>query len=203
MTKNQNTASAWTSQALGWVLAVLSAMGLLASFQLLKGEITLLRDPTAALACDLNPLIGCSSGLLAPQGHLLIIPNAGVGLFLFGMLLALAAVLIGGAGLPRLVWWGLGAGSLVGLGYVAYFLIVSITVFRTLCPYCMVVWLAIMILVPLAWGGGMRAGAYGPGKEEAGKTVLKYSWAIALAEILIVVLTVLLGLSDKVALLFG
>ncbi len=203
MAKNQSSAASWTNPTLGWVFAVLSAMGIFASFQLLKGEIWVLRDPEIALACDLNPLVGCSSSLLTPQAHLLIIPNSGVGLFIFGMLLAVAGVLIGRAGLPRLVWWGLSVGSLVGMGYVIYFLTASITIFRTLCPYCMVVWLSIIILTPLAWGGALRSGAYGSGKEAAGRTVLKFSWAIALAIVLLIVLVILVGLSDKVGLLFS
>ena len=203
MAKNRSSAQNWTSQALGWVFAALSAMGIFASFQLLKEEITALKDPAATLACDLNPLVGCSSSLLTSQAHLLIIPNSGAGMLIFGMLLAVAGVLIGGAGLPRLVWWGLSVGSLVGMGYVIYFLIASITIFKTLCPYCMVVWLAIIILTPLAWGGALRSGAYGRSRENVGRAILKYSWAIALAIVLLIVLVILVGLRDKVGMLFG
>lgn len=203
MAARSSQAKSWTSPALGWFFAALSVLGVFASYQLQASELAVLNDPDTHLACDLNPLLGCSSSLLAPQAHLLGIPNSAVGLFIFGMLLAVSAVLIGGQGLPKLVWWGLSFGSLVGLGYVVYFLIVSIKVFGALCPYCMLVWLALIGLAPAAWGGALRSGAFGASKTRTGTTVLKFAWAISLALILLIVLVILLTLSDKVALLFG
>ena len=188
----------------GYALAVTALVGLFCSLQLLMSELKVLRDPNATLGCDLNPLIGCSDSLLAPQSHLLFgIPNSAIGMFLFGMLLALAAVLALKGRLPKLVWIGMAVGLLAGVGYIVYFLIQSITIFRALCPYCMGVWAAILAALPLVIGGAGASDALGAIGKKWGPVLLKYWWLATLILYLLVVLAVVLGLSDKIGMLFS
>lgn len=193
----------WNARIVGVFLAVFALVGLFCSAMLLASELAILNDPNVALSCDINPLIGCSSSLTSPQAHLLGLPNSSIGMLLFGMLLGLAAVLVLGGTLPRLVWWGMLIGATAGLGYVIYFLIQSVTVFGALCPYCMGVWAAILGFLPLAWGGAGASGALGDSGRAAGHALLKYWWALVLALYLLVVLVIVVTMSDKVALLFS
>lgn len=194
--------TSWTKPWLGLAVTVFAVLGVISSIALLQSELKLLRDPDAALVCDVNPLIGCSKSLLAPQAHLLVIPNSAVGLILFGALAAFGLVLMFRAGLPRLIWWGVAAGAVGGLLFVSYFLYESIAVFRTLCPYCMLTWAATLAIVPLAIGGAASSGALGRGAQGFGRTTLKFWWAITLIFYLVVVLIVVIALSDKIGYLF-
>ena len=202
MPNASSKAARWTSPATGMAVLFFAIVGLISSIALIHSELEVLQDPEANLLCDVNPLIGCSSSLLSPQAHLLVIPNAAVGLMAFGALAALGTVLTFKGSLPRLVWWGMSAGVLAGVGFVAFFLHASVAVFRALCPYCMLTWVAVLALVPTILGGALASGSFGDGPISSGKTTLKYSWAIALVLYLIVVLVIVVTMSDKIGYLF-
>lgn len=188
--------------AAGIAVMVFSLLGLLSSVMLLQSELDVLADPEANLICDVNPMIGCSSSLLSPQAHLLGLPNSALGLAAFSALLALGAVITFRGTLPRIVWWGLSVGVLGGLVFVAYFLFQSVTVFRTLCPYCMLTWVATLGVLPVVLGAAAATGALGTRLISAGRSTLRYSWAIALALYLLVILVIVVTLSDKIGYLF-
>ncbi len=192
----------WTNPWLGALLALFSTIGVFCSYGLLHSELKVLNNPDAVLGCDINPLIGCSDSLMSPQAHLFGIPNSAVGFFVFGMLLALAAVLIFRGSLPRPIWWGMTVGVVLGLAYVIYFLVHSVATFHSLCPYCMGIWAAVLGALPLVIGGAFSSGSFGNAREQVGASLLKYSWAIILGLYLLVVLVIVVTMSDKVALLF-
>lgn len=188
--------------AVGIAVMMFSLLGLVSSVMLLQSELDVLADPEANLICDVNPLIGCSSSLLSPQAHLLGIPNSALGLAAFSALLALGAVITFRGSLPKIVWWGLSAGVLGGLVFVAYFLFQSVAAFRTLCPYCMLTWVATLGALPVVLGAAGATGALGTRLISAGRSTLRYSWAIALALYLLVILVVVVTLPDKIGYLF-
>ena len=188
--------------AVGVAIMVFSLLGLFSSVMLLQSELDVLADPAANLICDVNPLIGCSSSLLSPQAHLLGLPNSALGLAAFGALLALGAVITFRGTLPNIIWWGLSVGVIGGLIFVAYFLFQSVTVFRTLCPYCMLTWVATLGALPLVLGAAGTTGALGTGLTSAGRSTLRYSWAITLVLYLLVILVIVVTLSDKIGYLF-
>lgn len=200
--KKSATATKSLNPAAGIAIMVFALLGLFSSVMLLQSELDILEDPAANLICDVNPLIGCSSSLLSAQAHLLGLPNSAVGLAAFGALLALGAVISFRGTLPKIVWWGLTLGVLGGLVFVAYFLFQSVTVFRTLCPYCMLTWVAVLGAVPVVLGGAGTSGALGTRLSSVGRSTLRYSWAIALALYLLVVLVIVVTLSDKIGYLF-
>ena len=179
-------------------------IGMLASIELVLSELKTLKNPHAALSCDLNPLIGCSDSLQSWQGHLLFgIPNSVIGtavgllatwIFLPHTATTTTQADLAGDGLEtgtetanlepgtetanletgtqtanlepgtpapalgaRIPFLALEAGLTLALGQIAFFLYYSVTEFRTLCPYCMVVWAATILLwVHL---GAARSGA--------------------------------------------
>ena len=119
----------------GIFLLIAAVLGLAAAFELILSELQVLRDPLGELACDINPLITCSTSLLSGQSRLLFdIPNSLIGIMAFTALATFAVIIISRVNLPRWVWWCMGAGTLVGVTYVAFFLHVSISVFQGLCP---------------------------------------------------------------------
>lgn len=200
----RNSTMRWTSPSTGVFMGLAALVGILCSWQLLAAELKILRDPEAVLTCDLNPLIACSDSLLAPQAHLFFgMPNSVVGLVMFAMMFAVAAVLTTRGSLPRPLWIGLSIGAVAGSVYVAYFLYLSIAVFGKLCPYCMGVWAATLLYLPLAIGGAGAAGALGQGAKKWGKSVHRYWWAIALVLYLLVILIIVVTMSDKIGYLFG
>lgn len=183
-------------------MLVFALCGLFASSKLVLSELQVLSDPSGSLGCDLNPLIGCSSSLMTKQAHLLGPPNALFGIMAFAALAAFAVVLVSGNKLPTWLWWAMGFGSIVGVGYVLFFLTQSLTFFRTLCPYCMVVWAATLAIFVIVWGALIAAGKVGSGAKAVGRLVLRFSGLLILAVYLIFVLVIILALPDKIAALF-
>lgn len=177
---------------------------LAASFQLLRAEMEILSDPKANLACDLNPVIACSTSLLSPQAHLLFgVSNSIVGIVAFSALLTLAVLAFSGVRLPAWIWWGMGLGTIVGLCYVAFFLWKSLTFFMTLCPYCMVIWAATIGASIIVWAVLLSQGRSGGRAQRVGRTLGKY-WALfALLAYLIIVLLIVVVLRQQVAALFA
>lgn len=184
------------------LLVTVSLIALAASAELVLSELKTLKDPSAALGCDINPLIGCSSSLLQWQAHLLFgIPNALVGTALFA---GLAGVFLGWVGgrLPRWLPLTIEAGLTAALFLIIFFLHQSVTVFRTLCPFCMIVWVATIVLwihlgallARLGWLDFLPAGLRG--------FWVSQRWLLTVAVLLLIVLVIALTMSDKLAYLF-
>lgn len=188
---------------MGVATVVLSLIGLLASFALIQSEFKILADPSAELACDLNPLIGCSTSILSPQAHIFGIPNSVIGVAAFAALLVLGVILACRGSLPRRVWWSLAVGAVGAVVFVGYFLYHSAFTFHSLCPYCLVVWGATLAIIPLLLGGAASEGAFGAGPTAAGKAVLRYSWALTLLLYLLVVLFIVVAMPDRIGYLFS
>ncbi|WP_185695812.1 vitamin K epoxide reductase family protein [Buchananella hordeovulneris] len=182
------------------VLLVAALLIGFASLQLALAELQFYRDPAGHLACDVNPLIGCSTSLTTPQAHLFFgIPNSLLGLAFAGGLLALGLVLVAGGRLPRLLWWGLCLAGGVLLAYIVYFAHQSVTVFGTLCPWCMVIWVASTVLAAHIFARAAQARhlPLGPGLTRA---LTLNRWLIAVGLLLVLFGTVLALLWDRVML---
>ena len=179
----------------GWILVVCAALGVLASWQLMLAELAHLRDPMATLSCDVSPLVSCGASLDAWQAHLLGVPNSFVGAMAFAVLLLIGALLATGHVLPRWTWWGLAAGSLGGVVFVAWFLGISVTVFGKLCPYCMVIWAVTIPVAAHTWARAAVGGHLGLSRADAAR-ILAARWWLVGAMYLAVVLVVAVGLRD-------
>lgn len=132
---------------------------------------------------------------MSPQAHLLGVPNSALGVGAFTALAAIGVIVLFGTKLSRPSLILLGFGSIGGLAMVGYFLYQSATNFATLCPYCMMVWSATMIvasiLIPaMLVGFDATIGA--------GQTMLRYSWASIVILHLIVLLIVLFTMTDQI-----
>lgn len=182
-------------------LAILSLIGTIASALLWRtGVHHAASGGSEQLACDVNPLIGCSSSLGAPESHLFGIPNAALGAVAFAGLTGIALTLVGRRRLPAALWGLIGAGCVGGLAWIVWFLDLSLTVFRTLCPYCLVVWTVTIPIAVLVGAHLLRVAR--PGSPEGWRRILLQArWLVVVVLYAAVVAAIVVGLSDKVALL--
>ncbi|MBW3070130.1 vitamin K epoxide reductase family protein [Actinomyces sp. 594] len=138
----------------GMLLVVGALIGIGACWELIVSQLEQLRVPEADLLCDVNPLVSCGDSLNVWQGNLLGAPNSFIGAMAFAVLLLIGLLLVAGVRLPRWVWWGLVAGTACGIGFVAWFLGVSVLDFGKLCPFCTVIW---VVTIPIATNTWARA----------------------------------------------
>ncbi|BDA65275.1 vitamin K epoxide reductase family protein [Actinomyces capricornis] len=179
-----------------WTLIICAAAGIYASWHLLTAQIQLLKNPLADLTCDVNPLVACGDSLNAWQGNLLGVPNSLIGAMAFAVLACLGALLASGLRLPRWAWWGLSAGSLGGVAFIAWFLWVSVVAFGKLCPYCMVIWAATIPVAATTWCWAALGGHLGLGAERAADLV-RMRWWITGAMYLAVILVIVVAFWDQ------
>lgn len=177
------------------VVVLGAAMGLLASLGLLETELNHLRNPDSALGCDLNSLISCGSSLMSAQAHLLTIPNSALGIAAFGALATVGVLMLLGARLSKPAAVLLGLGSVGGLTFVGFFLYQSATSFFALCPYCMVVWSATIIVSAILIPAALTTLE---GARATGKTMLRYSWATIVCLHLVVFIVVLFTMTEQI-----
>lgn len=179
----------------GWLLVVGSVLGIVASWELIRAQITLLREPLAELTCDVNPLVSCGDSLNVWQGNLLGVPNSFVGAMAFAALLVLGLLLASGRSLPRWMWWGLSAGCLGGMVFVSWFLGQSLLVLDKLCPFCMLIWAVTIPVSAATWGQAALGGHLGLPRAAA-RRLHAARWWLAGAMYLVVIVLVLVRFWD-------
>lgn len=161
------------------VIIVSSAVALFASVMLVVSEFKYLRNPANPLLCDVNPLVGCSTWFDMWQGHLLLgIPNAVFGVAFFSGMLAFGLVLGWGGTLARALWRMITIGVALGAVWVLWFAYQSYVVERSLCPYCLLVWLAFMALAIHVLARALQAGHWGDGAQRLGRAMVRSRWLI-------------------------
>ncbi|WP_457030622.1 vitamin K epoxide reductase family protein [Kitasatospora sp. P5_F3] len=165
---------------LGWLFVVTGLLGLFASAVLTLDKIKLLEDPSYVPSCSINPIISCGSVMLSDQASVFGFPNSLIGLAAFAVVVAVGAGILAGAVYARRFWLGLQLGTLFGIGFVTWLMTQTLYSIGALCPYCMVVWAA---MIPLFWyttlhnlkSGVIRTpGALRPVVREAAR----YHWAV-------------------------
>ncbi|WP_152192815.1 vitamin K epoxide reductase family protein [Georgenia satyanarayanai] len=144
------------NRGLAWLLTIGGALGTWASVMLILSTQKLLRDPDAALGCDINPLIGCGKFVLSWQASVLGPPNAVLGTIGFAVVTATGVALLGGGRLPRVYWVLLMAGSVLAAVWITWFQYQAFTNLRGLCPYCLVVWAVTIPIVVNVWARGLQ-----------------------------------------------
>ena len=125
-----------------WVLTLASVVGLVAAFVLLLEKIALLTDPAYVPSCSINPVLSCGSVMNTDQAAAFGFPNPILGVAGFTALLTIGVVLLTRAALPGWFWWGIQAGTTLGVVFVHWLILQSLYRIGALCPYCMIVWVA-------------------------------------------------------------
>jgi uncharacterized membrane protein len=147
------------------LLTIGGAIGLLASFVLSVDKVKLLEDKIAGksttFSCDLSAFVSCGDVIASPQSSAFGFPNAFIGVLGFAVVLTLGVVWLGGMPVKRWIWAGLQLGSIFGIGFVTWLQFQSIYRIGYLCPYCMVVWAAMIPIFVVVTAGSLRLFAPG------------------------------------------
>lgn len=158
------------SRALAWLLVVGGGIGFLAAAALLVERIILAGDPSYVPSCSLNPVLSCGSVMVTEQASLFGFPNPIIGVAALPVVIATGMGLLAGARYARWYWLGMQAGVTLALVFMGWLAFQSVYRINALCPYCMVVWAAV---VPLFWYVtlfNLRAGRLGLGLARSGLT---------------------------------
>jgi len=146
---------------LALLLVVAGAAGLLAAFALTVDKFEALENPGAALSCDFSVLVQCSTNLASAQGAVFGFPNPLIGLVGFGLMITVGVGILAGARFTRWFWVLLQLGLTAAMAFVAWLIGQSVYVLGTLCPWCLVVWAAVIPMFLAVTLHNVRSGALG------------------------------------------
>ncbi|WP_152648353.1 vitamin K epoxide reductase family protein [Streptacidiphilus anmyonensis] len=136
------------SRGYALLLVIAGAIALIAATVLTLEKIRLLEDPHYNPSCNINPIISCGSVMRTDQASAFGFPNSLIGLGAFAVVVTIGVVALTGVRLPRWFWLGLQAGTLFGICFVGWLIDQTLYSIGAVCPYCMVVWTA---MIPLFW----------------------------------------------------
>jgi uncharacterized membrane protein len=128
---------------LPYILIVVGVIGIVSSLVLTYDQIQIWEDPSYSPVCSLNPIVSCGSVIDSNEGHLFGIPGPFFGLLAFPVLLTIGVAMLAGATFKRWFWQGLQIGAVVGVGYALWMFWLSIFRINALCPFCLVVDVAV------------------------------------------------------------
>jgi uncharacterized membrane protein len=130
----------------GWLLVITGIVGWLASGALVLEKLAVLKDPSHVTACDVNPWISCGQVMQTWQSSVFGFPNMFIGIVAFAITITVGMALLSGATFARWYWLGLQAGVTLGFAFVVWLWSQALYSIHILCPFCMIVWAA---MIPL------------------------------------------------------
>nr|WP_235189441.1 MULTISPECIES: vitamin K epoxide reductase family protein [Williamsia] len=128
---------------LRWVLGVCGVIGLIAAFTLTVEKFELATDPDYTPTCSLNPIVNCGSIMDTPQAAVFGFPNSLLGIAGFTAVLAIAVLLTPAT--PAWIWMSTQVGLSAAVVFVHWLIVQSLYEIGALCPYCMAVWLVVVV----------------------------------------------------------
>lgn len=159
-----------------WI--VCAVLGGVVSSLLYLEYIGQLTGSDALISCSISAIVTCGPNLLAPAGNLLGFSNSIIGIALFFGPLYAAMSALASNGLRPWYWRVYVLFIAAGFVFVHVLAWRSVFEFRSLCPWCMVVWL---VTIPLFWftlGWSLRDGVWGADARRIGSAA--FSWALLL-----------------------
>jgi uncharacterized membrane protein len=176
-----------TKRPVGFSLFLIIAglVGLTAAFALTVEKIHKLLHPEEAASCDYSVIVQCGKNLASWQGSLLGFPNPLIGLMAWSVVITVAVGMLAGARYAKWFWQGLNIGAAGALAFVIWLFSQSVFVLGTLCPWCMVTWLA---TIPFFWVvtfWNMKNGVWGTRAIKIGTTLLSWVAIVILVSFLI------------------
>lgn len=175
-----------TSFAIFSIIA--GVVGWFASFQLLTEFIKTLQNPEYVPNCSVSVLVTCGPNMASWQGSLFGFSNTILGVTMFVAPIVVGVALLAGARFAPWFWWIYQAGLLFGFGLILWLSYQSVFSLHTLCPWCMVVWTA---MIPLWWVGALRPQATGavplpPTGQKFYATLYSWSWVLIVFTFLLI-----------------
>ena len=159
-------------RGLGLWLVITGLVAAAASFLLLYERIQLWQDSSHSTACDISPWVSCGQVMESWQASTFGFPNIFIGVVGFPLIIAIGVGLLGRLRLPRWYWIGLQAGVLFALGFCVWLWSQAVYVIEALCPYCMIVWAAVIPMAAAVTARNILCGVIpaGEGLQRAVKT---------------------------------
>lgn len=137
-----------------WGVLIAGVVGLTASVTLLIEKIEMLQNPAYVPTCSINPVLSCGSVMVRPEASAFGFPNPLIGVVSFTLVVVTGVLAVARVGLPRWYWLGLTVGAGLGVVFTHWLIFESLYEIGALCPYCMVVWSAIVplfaVVAPIA-----------------------------------------------------
>lgn len=156
-----------STRSVGLWLLLTSLVGAVASGLLMYERIQLWRDADHTTACDINPWVSCGLVMDSWQASTFGFPNIFLGVIGFPLAIMVAVTILGRVQLPRWYWVGLQAGVTFALIFSVWLWTQAVFVIGALCPYCMVVWAAVIPMFVVVTARNIASGALavGPGVQ--------------------------------------
>ena len=166
---------------------VVSALGLLAAFILTLEKLHALANPGSASSCDFSVVVQCGKNLGSWQGSVFGFPNPLLGVIGWPVVMTTGVSMLAGARFAN--WFWRAFDIVAGLAFLAviWLYIESVFSLGTLCPWCMVTWVATITLVVVVKGYALKNGVWGsrPWVLAAGAKTLSWSPTIIIGILLI------------------
>lgn len=138
--------AAFLKRAIGWIITIASLIAFIAAVILFVEKLKLIGNPDYVPTCSINPILSCGSIMESDQAEAFGFPNPLLGIVGFGGLSMLGAAMLIGVKFPRRTWLVIQAGVTFAFGFVCWLIFQSLYRIEALCPYCMVVWVAVFTL---------------------------------------------------------
>jgi len=138
--------TAFLERAIGWIIAIASLIAFAAAVILMIEKLRLIGNPDYVPTCSINPVLSCGSIMESDQAEAFGFPNPLLGIVGFGGLALIGASIVAGTRPPRWMWLAIQAGITFAFGFVCWLIFQSLYRIEALCPYCMVVWVAVFTL---------------------------------------------------------
>ncbi|MEO6471526.1 MAG: vitamin K epoxide reductase family protein [Aeromicrobium sp.] len=165
MTTSPGVEAPHQPRGLGALLAIGGVAGLIASAELTHDKFELLKNPDFIPNCNISAILNCTSVMKSDQAGVFGFPNPLIGLMFFPILITLGVLLMARVDFPEWVWVGLQAGAVFGAGFVTWLQYQTIYNIGALCPWCMVVWVAVIPIFLYVTARNLRA--WFPGNRAA------------------------------------
>lgn len=161
----------------GWLMVITGVIGWLASGALVLEKLEVLKDPGYKTVCDVNPWISCGQVMQTWQSSVFGFPNMFIGIVAFAVIITTGMALLSGATFARWYWAGLQTGVTLGFAFVVWLWSQALYSIHILCPFCMIVWAA---MIPLFVWVTARNITHGVIKIPAGtaRAVGEFGWII-------------------------
>lgn len=170
-----------------WAIVVASLAGIGFTASQIVERITVLKDPTAALLCDVNSVVSCSTVLAAWQSSVILgIPNAFIGAVMFAIFLtAGGAVLLGTTPSRAFLRVLLGLAVFFAL-FATWFMMQTAFAIGALCLWCTGIITAVGVVgasLTRVLAGGAPAGSRSGIADRSGIPLMAWAgwWVVVLA----------------------
>lgn len=124
-----------------------SLSGLIASFILTIDKIKVLKDAGYTPSCNINSTLNCKSVMLSKQAEVFGFPNSIIGIGAFSIMLTIAVLLFFGFNFPKFFLQLATLGTSLAVIFCHWLAYQTTFVIGALCPYCMVAWVATLLVL--------------------------------------------------------